>query len=177
MSSSKHTKIKERLALSQRVLATGFEMPSCNRCEKKHLKCVVSDDSKCCSQCVRVNARCDACVPSISDWDKIEREEHCLQAEEEAAMAKILRLRQQQRLFCSRAKDMLCHGLKTMDKLDEAEEKERREAEAKGALLHTPPTTVSEDVAPDQDFFAVLSHGFFEHWGVDGEMPPAILDS
>lgn len=182
MSSSKHTKLKERLALSQRISATGFEMPSCSRCEKKHTKCIVSDDSKRCSECVRVNARCDAGGPSISDWDKLEREERRLQEEEEEAMAKILRLRKQQRLFRSRAKDMLRRGLKTMDELDEVEEKERKEAEAKATLLHSPPATVSESVAPDQDFFpnvdpAVFSPSYWPNWGADGGTPPTALGS
>ncbi|ELR07292.1 hypothetical protein GMDG_02472 [Pseudogymnoascus destructans 20631-21] len=57
-----------------------------------------------------------------------------------------------------------------MDELDEAEEKECREAEAKGTLLSNPSTTVSEGIALDQEFFAALSPGFFEHWGADGSL-------
>lgn len=183
MSSSKHTKIKERLALAQRILTTGIEMPPCSRCEKKHTKCVVSDDSKRCSECIRVNARCDAGGPSASDWDKLEREERRLQEEEEEAMAKILRLRKQQRLFRSRAKDMLRRGLKTMDELDEAEERERKEAEAKEALPHSPPPTVSGGAVldPELDFstfdHAALSPSYWPSWGVDGGTPPATLGS
>jgi len=82
-------------------------MPPCSRCEKKQLKCIVSNDSKRCNECVCTNARCDAGGPSASEWEKLEREERRLQEEEEEAMAKILRLRKQQRLFRSRAKDML----------------------------------------------------------------------
>jgi len=82
-------------------------MPPCSRCEKKQLKCIVSDDSKRCNECVRTNAWCDAGGPSASEWEKLECEERRLQEEEEEAMAKILRLRKQQRLFRSRAKDML----------------------------------------------------------------------
>lgn len=78
MSSSKYTKIKERIALSQRILATGYKMPSCSRCEKKHIKCIVSDDSKRYSECVYTNACCDTGGPSASDWDKLEREERRL---------------------------------------------------------------------------------------------------
>ncbi|KFY90629.1 hypothetical protein V500_05072 [Pseudogymnoascus sp. VKM F-4518 (FW-2643)] len=78
-------------------------------------------------------------------------------------MAKILRLCKQQRLFRSYAKDMLRCGLKTMDELDKAEEKERKEAEAKGALPYSPPPTVSKGAVlnPKLDFstfnYAALS--------------------
>jgi len=82
-------------------------MPPYSRCEKKQLKCIVSNDLKRCNECVCTNAQCDVGSPSASEWEKLEREERRLQEEEEEAMAKILRLRKQQRLFRSRAKDML----------------------------------------------------------------------
>ena len=135
-------------------------MPPCSRCEKKELKCIVSDDSKRCNECVRTNARCDAGGPSAVEWEKLEREERRLQEEEEEAMAKILRLRKQQRLFRSRAKDMLRRGLKTMDELDEAEEKERKEAEAKEPAPST--TNPSAHDATSSDLFSALSPSFWE---------------
>ena len=177
MTLSKHTKIKERLALAQRILTTGVEMPSCGRCEKKQSKCVISDASKRCSECVRTNARCDAGGPSASDWEKLEREERRLQEEEEEAMAKILRLRKQQRLFRSRAKDMLQRGLKTMDELDEAEERERKEAEATQARHPGLPSTAPKDSVPEQDLFAALSPSFWQQWDVVDETPSADLGS
>ncbi|ELR02018.1 hypothetical protein GMDG_05182 [Pseudogymnoascus destructans 20631-21] len=82
-------------------------------------------------------------------WDKLEHKERRLQKEEEEAIAKILQLHKQQRLFHSCAKDMLRCGLKTIDELDEAEERERREAEAKRSFLHNPPPTVSKGIAPN----------------------------
>jgi len=81
-----------------------------------------------------------------------------LQEEEEEAMAKILRLRKQQRLFRSQAKDMLRQGLKTMDELDEAEEKERKEVEAKEpAPSTTNPSTYGVD---SPNLFSSLSPSF-----------------
>jgi len=160
--SSKHIKLKERLALAQRITATGIEMPPCSRCEKKELKCVVSDDSRRCGECVRTNARCDAGGPSTSEWEKLEREERRLQEEEEEAMAKILRLRKQQRLFRSRAKDMLRRGLKTMDELDEAEEKERAAAEQ--AARQGGEVNASSEVPPEGDLFESLSPSFWDQF-------------
>jgi hypothetical protein len=176
MSSSKHTKIKERLALAQRITATSIEMPPCDRCEKKQksgekIKCIVSDNSRRCSECVRTNARCDAGGPSASEWEKLEREERRLQEEEEEAMAKILRLRKQQRLFRSRAKDMLRRGLQTMDELDEVEERERQEQKAGESTQQNNQEAVASP-GPSADLFESLSPSFWEVWGADAGTPP-----
>lgn len=177
MTLSKHTKIKERLSLSQRISTTGVEMPPCGHCQKKQTKCIISDASKRCSECVRTNARCDAGGPSASDWEKLEREERRLQEEEEEAMAKILRLRKHQRLFRSRAKDMLRRGLKTMDELDEAEERERKEAEAALACQLSPPPTTSDVVVSELDLFAALSPSVWQQWDAVDETPSTDLGS
>ncbi|KFY29404.1 hypothetical protein V491_00047 [Pseudogymnoascus sp. VKM F-3775] len=129
------------------------------------------------NECVRSNAYCDTGGPSASDWDKLEYEERRLQAEEEEAMAKILRLRKQQQLFCSRAKDMLHRGLKTMDELDEAEEKECKEAEALANPPQSPSLTSPGHTTSEYDLFSALSPGFFDCWGIDSGTPPTTLGS
>ncbi|RFU26970.1 hypothetical protein B7463_g9362, partial [Scytalidium lignicola] len=50
-----------------------------------------------------------------------------LQAEEEEAMAKILRLQKQQALLQRQKNEMARHGLKYLDELNTAEEKKRQE--------------------------------------------------
>ena len=55
MSSLKHTKIKERIALANKIKSCGLEMLSYSRCKKrKHLSTVyiVLDDSLRYSKCV-----------------------------------------------------------------------------------------------------------------------------
>ena len=55
MSSLKHIKIKERIALANKIKSYRLKMPSYSRYKKqKHLSavCIVSDDSSRCSKCV-----------------------------------------------------------------------------------------------------------------------------
>jgi hypothetical protein len=47
------------------------------------------------------------------------------------AAARLARLRKQRKFLKSRARDMLRRGLKSLDELDKAEERERLEAEAR----------------------------------------------
>lgn len=92
-------------------------------------------------------------------------------------MAKILRLRKQQQLFRSCAKDMLRRSLKTIDELDEAEEREHKEAEAQANLLYSPPVTSLGHTTSERDLFSALSPGFFDRWGVDDSTPLTTLGS
>jgi hypothetical protein len=59
MSSSKQVKIQQRLRLSERINREGVEMPACSHCSRRGTKCVVSGDSRRCSECVTRNARCE----------------------------------------------------------------------------------------------------------------------
>jgi len=68
-----------------------------------------------------------ASLPSVGDWEALDRQQERLQAEEEEAMAKILRLRKQQAFLRDRKKAMIARGLQTLDELDKAEENERKE--------------------------------------------------
>lgn len=93
-----------------------------------------SSESRRCSECVQSKVRCDLRddpwgnhVPSLSDWASIEKQKQRLEEQEEEAMAKILRLRKQKRLLIEREREMACRGLKYLDELDKAEQKEREE--------------------------------------------------
>jgi hypothetical protein len=172
MSSSKHTKIKERQALALNIEAIGFQMPSCSTCERSGRKCIVADEkSSRCSECVRQGKACDVAGPSMSDWDALDRQEEKLDQEEEEAHMKIIRIKKQKKLLRARRKEMVRRGLRTLDELDaaerkETEQKEREEAEQL-ALAQTIPLPSSGDEVPVDPAF--LPDSFWGDLGfVDG---------
>lgn len=96
----------EQLSLGKRIERLGVEMVSCSRCEKTGKRCVgmrVGPHVGRCAECCRQGKTCDVKernrMPSDSDWESIDRQRQLLRDEEEEAMAKILRLRKQQRFF------------------------------------------------------------------------------
>ncbi|OBT49698.1 hypothetical protein VE04_10208 [Pseudogymnoascus sp. 24MN13] len=185
MSSSKHTKIKERQLLADRIERNGIPMPSCANCLRNGRSCIVAPGHRRCSECTRRNSKCDACAPSAAEWEKLRVEEERLEAEEEAAAAqeqeayaRRMRLRKQQKALKLRGAEMLRRGLRTLDELDEAEEKDRLEAEARDALLPSPPTTTSGPATSPHDLFpdvdpSVFSPGYWATWGADASTPGA----
>jgi hypothetical protein len=75
-------------------------------------------------------------MPELSDWDSIDSQRKCLKREEEVAIAasqeaiaRILRLRKQQRFLDEQEKKMIQAGLNSLDELDKLEERERLEKE------------------------------------------------
>ena len=114
-------------------------MSPCSLCSKHDRKCIISDDGSRCSECMRRGKKCDAKGPSLADWEALDQEENRLRREKEEtstllmelvtkvqeAAAKLQRLEKTQRLWKTRAKEMLRRGLKTMDELDAAEAAER----------------------------------------------------
>jgi hypothetical protein len=189
-------KIKERLALADRITLFGIEMPSCSRCEKRALRCVVSDDSSRCSECVRSGTRCDVQGPSAEDWTRVGAEEDRLNDEEAKttailaeAAAKLARLQKQKKSLRLRAREMLRRGARTLDELDEIEKKD--EVERERQLREDPPPNGPYlmdsvdlpallglgDFDPDPAFWSTIqfpppvdpsSHG----WGVSSGTPP-----
>ena len=121
-------KKKECDSLSRRVKAHGVVMVPCSYCAQNDLSCIGSKDSTRCSNCISAKAICDLTPFTSKQWEDLEKEERRLQQEEEEAMAKILRLRKQQRRLKTKAKDMLRQGLKTMDELDEIKGREQLKA-------------------------------------------------
>ncbi|RAL67223.1 hypothetical protein DID88_007998 [Monilinia fructigena] len=83
----------------------------------------------CSFECIRSSKKCDVQGPSESDWESLSRQKERLDQEEEDAMAKILRLRKQKSFLLKRESEMLRRGLRALDELVEAEEKERLEKE------------------------------------------------
>lgn len=164
MPSPNHLKIKERTTLSDRILSSGIEMAPCANCKKKGRSCVVSKESKRCAECVRRGMRCDALGPSTDDWDSLQREEERLEREVAAAIqqaqeafARQLRLMKQQKLLKTRASEMLRRGLKTLDQLDEVEEKERLQQGAETQLAALCPTEVQFPDFADDEIVALMS--------------------
>jgi hypothetical protein len=114
----------------------------CSRCKKRNLKCVVfnKENSSCCSECVFYKAKCNVKGILVSKWQSLKLKTDCLEQEEEAAivavtityyaaaknMACVKCLRKQKNFLKFKGKDIVCCSLKTLDKLKEAEEKERQ---------------------------------------------------
>jgi hypothetical protein len=178
MSSLSIIKSKQQHALADRIQRIGIEMPSCSRCEKRGLKCLVAPDTSRCGECVRSKVKCDVLGPSSADWERFNAEEDRLNDEEAKttavlaeAAAKLARLQQQKKSLRTRARDMLCRGVKTLDELDELEAREREEQERRN--LEAPPPigpflTDTVDLSevlgldqfdPDPSFWASLGFG------------------
>ena len=144
-------KRKECEALASRIERTGFEMFPCSGCDKNNLKCVVSEkeNSRRCSECVRRGTSCDVKASLASRWRALEMEEDRLERESETALrlaeenlARHKRLEKQKKFLKSKGKEMLRRGLKTLDELEEVEERERQmeteraAAEAAATQIH-----------------------------------------
>jgi hypothetical protein len=87
-----------------------------------------------------------------------------LDREEEETLSKLLRLRRQRREFSTRARDMLRRGLKTLDELDEAEEKERlaKEEEVRRLAAAGSPVSSGTILSEEVDLAAILGLNDFE---------------
>ncbi|KFY79343.1 hypothetical protein V499_01663, partial [Pseudogymnoascus sp. VKM F-103] len=134
MPSDKHTKIKERQLLANRIERNGIPMPLCSNCIRSERSCVVAPRHRRCSECTRRNSKCDAYGPSTAKWEKLQQE----------AYARRMRLRKQQKALKLRSAEMLRRGLKSLDELEEAEERDRYEAESHAHLLS--PTTTNPKI-------------------------------
>ena len=71
-----------------------------------------------------------------------------------------MRICKMQKSLKERGAEMLRRGLKTLDELDEAEEKERKKAEAEASPQAT--TESSAHDAASSDLFSALSPSFWE---------------
>jgi hypothetical protein len=122
--------------LALRVDFIGLEMAPCLYCESCSLKYIVGPDSSWCSEYICLKRKYNVEGPSASNWQAIDiLKEHLEKETEETAQtivavaAKLACLQKQQQLLYTRAQDMLKYSLKTLDKLDEAEAKEKEERE------------------------------------------------
>ena len=135
-------KRKESEALASCIKRTSFEMFLCSGCEQQNITCIVSDKEKSgrCSDCVCYRVKCNVKGIPVKEQRSLEAEEDRLKKERKAAlaiykaalrtaiesMARAKRLKKQQRFLKSKGKDMVCCGLKTLNKLEEAKERERQ---------------------------------------------------
>ncbi len=178
------------LALAIERDPLGVEMTPCSVCSRSGRRCIMLADSKRCSECIRqCRSSCDAfpTLPRVDEWASLDRQQASLQAEEEEAMAKILRLRKQQRLLAGRRHEMVLRGLRSLDELDAELEKEKSDKERKEqALLENqaspgngePSSSTSgvlggSELLADQMTFdpSLLDAQLWEDLGISGRTP------
>ena len=143
----------------------------------------MSSDSRQCAKCIKSNVKCDAASPSLRDQEHLQHKEERLlrkielaisQAQE--AIAKQLCVSKQQRLLKSCSGEMLYQGLKTLNELEEAEERKQQETEA-CSVPPTPVTTNPRGASPKHNYLLALSPRFFNCQSVDSRTLPATLGS
>ena len=126
--SKKH---KEHLKLTREIKDYSKEISSCSYYKKQNHKCIIKPGrSSQCSKYIRLGITCDInFLPSSSNQAAIDYQVEKLQEQEEEALAKILRLRKQQKLLRQHYREILRYSLKTLDKLDTLEQRENKEKE------------------------------------------------
>ena len=105
-----------RLGLAKLIFETGFEMDPCSLCSRRGLKCVVSDHSSRCAECVKSGRSCDVKMFSPVAIQRLLQDDARLEEEEEAALAKLLRVRKQRRLLRTRAGRMIARNSAELDR-------------------------------------------------------------
>lgn len=122
-------KYKACLNLAKLIKSNGFKIPICSYCERNRRKCVASDnDSAQCSECVRQGGCCDIEALAANDFLSVLLGQELLALLRKETLTKLLRLDKQQKLNSKMAHELIRCSLKTIDELEEAEEKERQEA-------------------------------------------------
>lgn len=123
---------RRRKALIDTIELRGYDAKMyCSFCTVNGRRCIMSTSHSRCSECVRLGrSKCDGKPEFLDGWEALTKQEERLREEEEEAMAKILRLRKQQKFLQRRRNDMMARGLRSLQELDEAEEKEREKEEA-----------------------------------------------
>jgi hypothetical protein len=163
--SNSSRKVRERHALADRILRSGFEMPRCSRCVSVNSNCVASTDSKRCASCVRAGRPCDRVSFSVSALERLNREEERLVRQKEEAFAliqetsaKLLRLERQQKSLRERGAEMLRRGLESLDELEELErreEEEKRSSEAAAAAIPSAAASTSAEPSAGKSLFLI----------------------
>jgi hypothetical protein len=95
-------------------------------------------------------------VPLITDWESIKKQEEKLCEQEEEVMSKILCLYKQQRLLYQCRDEMAKRGLKFLDELDTAKEKERKEKEIAQVAQTTDILVPTAELILDLDLATAL---------------------
>ena len=193
-------KRKERIELARDIEDHGIQMAPCSHCSREGRRCIFLEErSLRCAECVRRKRNCNARadeweknVPSESQRMAIDTQIRSLEAEKAEAMAKVLRLQKQEDFLRKRKLEMTRRGLRYLEELDAAEEKERLEAEKQTASEN--PTTPQAAFAaflesnpkygPDAFFLgspvppdAALSPSLWADLGFDDGIPPTTQGS
>jgi hypothetical protein len=137
-------------------------MPSCSRCKKRGLKCLVTPDTSRYGEYIYSKQKCNVNGPSAIDWESLEKEERRLEEEEKETLTKLLRLGTQKRSLRQRAREMIRRGLSTLNELDSVKAKEREEDLARVQAILLPS---SNKVIADPSF---LSDSFWADLGFNG---------
>lgn len=130
----------QKKSLARKIEDQGFIMiSSCVRCARLNKNCIKSEDSDRCSECVREGrSRCVESKPSFTDaeWRRLVAVQQKLRDEEDRAneemfkiMARMNRLRKQEKLLRQRANEFLAHEFKEIEELENLEEQEKIEEE------------------------------------------------
>ena len=124
-------KYKECLELTREIKDYSKEMSSYSYYKKQNRKYIIEPErSSQCSKYIHLGISYDInFLLSSSNQATINRQVKKLQEQEKEAIAKILRLRKQQKLLRQRRREILHYSLKTLDKLDTLEQKENKEKE------------------------------------------------
>lgn len=116
--------------LRERVEQSGvISAIPCLRCSQQNKKCIKSEISKRCSECIR-DGRCKCVEMASSDlaWKKLLEAQRKLDEDEEATLVKLLRLKKQRKLLQKRAGQFIQTDIKDVEELEKLEEEEERRA-------------------------------------------------
>jgi hypothetical protein len=113
----------------------------CEHCARLNKQCIKSIISKCCSECTHFNC-CHYTEMSSSNlaWKKLLEAQNSLDEQEEATLAKLLRLRKQRNLLKKQAGEFLqtdIKDVKGLERLEEEENHQREDAEHSARLAAT----------------------------------------
>lgn len=178
--STQSKKTSDRKALARFIHEFGFEMPSCDSCRRRGLECVVAEGKERCAECV--SAGYTSCNPggnsaaacpffSADSWlgvfiftdlfidervvrekDRLSRERAAAEEDLERAMAKLQRIRRQEKFLREKAAEMIRRGVESLDELDS---QERIELESQ--MITHPPEFLAEIGLPVPDeYWSVL---------------------
>ena len=127
--------------LHQLIDHEGFEaLVPCLRCTRLNHVCVRSDRSKLCSCCVRAGrgTKCEMPSQSFTDaeWRRLLKSQTALRKQEEELLdaqaeiiAKLMRIRKQDKLLRKRAGDFIARECKEISELEDLERREKEELE------------------------------------------------
>ena len=166
-------KTRQRDALLEVILQSAVEMPdSCSFCERRKVRCLKSDGSSRCTECVAGNqSHCDAGVLSpeqllrvASQHSKLEQEMEALEKERRELDTKMERLRKQKKMWQEKMMRALRRGITNLEELDQIEREEAAEEERRHAA----------EAAPGPSDPPIPSDDFMNGW--DGTFPEVDLD-